>query len=754
MTTVVHMIGNAHLDPIWLWNWQAGVDEALATFRSAADLCDEYPEFIYTRGEAWLYQQVEKLDPALFARVVKLVERGQWHVTGGQFVQPDCNLPSAAGWRRQLQHGQKYFRERFGICPEVGYNVDSFGHPATLPDLYAELGYKAYVFCRPNARQQSLPGQTFRWRGPRGSELIAFRIHPTYVTRSHDLYGQIMLAVEAMNEGLGHTMCFYGVGNHGGGPTKENIEYILEHQFAFPGTELRFSTPQAFFEAVRGANHELPCFEGELQRTFPGCYSVMHDVKQSQRHGEGLLQLAERLIDAFGEEDTRQAQHARLDAAWDDLLFTQFHDILAGTSIPSAWPSVRAMQGRARIVGEELIAHVTRRWARMSLPMLNHQQLVAMNAGPHDWQGYIEAEPFLDFDAWGERWLSTIDGTPIPHQRIQPEATILLANRILFPATVPARGALQLLVRDGPNPEPETASDLRASETELANEQLRLELVPTGLGALCYRGKDVLENLGLHLREDGTDTWTFHNDSFNERVRERFSADAWVVEEHGPLRARARLEGHLGNSALRWTVSLYRGEPRIDMRLEVTFSERFTLLQLPITLRAVPERWTDGQVGGYVLRKPGPTEWPVQGWSRIELLGCAIALVTQDAYSLSLNGRLWQWTLLRSPIMAWGGGKPDVDVGHYHYTDQGEHRFDFTLLLGETLSDGVLDAVATSLTQPPVVFDRYEGMRRPPWGNDVPRRLWTGAEQRARADGRMMHLKDDDAKGVEEGEEG
>ncbi len=94
VSMLIHMIGNAHIDPVWLWPWQAGADEALATMASAADRCDEYPDFIFTRGEAWLYQQVEKIRPDLFARIRTLVERGQWHITGGQFIQPDLNLPT------------------------------------------------------------------------------------------------------------------------------------------------------------------------------------------------------------------------------------------------------------------------------------------------------------------------------------------------------------------------------------------------------------------------------------------------------------------------------------------------------------------------------------------------------------------------------------------------------------------------------------------------------------------------------------
>ena len=176
---IVHMIGNANIDPVWLWRWQAGVDEALATFRSAVDRCDEYPEFVFTRGESWVYEQVERLAPDLFERVREYVKSGQWHVTGGQYLQPDANLPTEAGWRRQILHGQRYFEDRFGVRPNIGYNVDTFGHPATVPDVLASLGHIAYLFHRPGASQMDLPSQTFRWRGSGEVRSWVSGSHPT-----------------------------------------------------------------------------------------------------------------------------------------------------------------------------------------------------------------------------------------------------------------------------------------------------------------------------------------------------------------------------------------------------------------------------------------------------------------------------------------------------------------------------------------------------------------------------------------------
>ena len=255
---------------------------------SAADRCDEYPDYVFTRGEAWVYRQAERLQPELFARIRRLVERGRWHVTGGQFLQPDLNLPTQEGLHRQIAHGQRYFRDRFGIAPNVGYNVDSFGHVASLPDILAEHGYSAYVFRRPEQHQvrcRPTPSAGAASAAPRSrpsaSSPATSRTSPTSSARSR-------IAVESVATALGHTMCFYGVGNHGGGPSKAMIEWILANP-TFDGHELVFSTPAAFFDAIAPHQDRLPVVTTELQHCFPGCYSVMHDIKSAQRHGEQLL---------------------------------------------------------------------------------------------------------------------------------------------------------------------------------------------------------------------------------------------------------------------------------------------------------------------------------------------------------------------------------------------------------------------------------------------------------------------------------
>ncbi len=156
--------------------------------------------------------------------------------------------------------------------------------------------------------------------------------------------------------------------------------------------------------AARRHDRTAACLPRLLQR------HARHQAARSAtaRH---LLAQAEEAARAFADDDAALADHlARLDDAWDDLLFTEFHDILTGTSIPSAWDSVRAMQGRARIAGEEVIYEATRRWSYRALPRVDEQQIVVINTGETPFAGYVEAEPYLDFDDWSDRWISDENG--------------------------------------------------------------------------------------------------------------------------------------------------------------------------------------------------------------------------------------------------------------------------------------------------------------------------------------------------------
>ncbi|MBW4840748.1 MAG: alpha-mannosidase, partial [Paenibacillaceae bacterium] len=103
----LHLLSNAHLDPVWQWEWDEGAAAAISTFRAAADFCEEYEGYIFNHNEAILYQWIEEYEPALFARIQTLVQQGKWHIMGGWYLQPDCNMPSGESFARQILLGRE-----------------------------------------------------------------------------------------------------------------------------------------------------------------------------------------------------------------------------------------------------------------------------------------------------------------------------------------------------------------------------------------------------------------------------------------------------------------------------------------------------------------------------------------------------------------------------------------------------------------------------------------------------------------------
>lgn len=95
---MLHAIGNAHIDPVWLWRWPEGLETVRATFRSALDRIKEYPDFIFTGSSAAFYAWLKEVDPDMFAEVRACVRAGRWEIVGGWWIQPDANIPGESRW--------------------------------------------------------------------------------------------------------------------------------------------------------------------------------------------------------------------------------------------------------------------------------------------------------------------------------------------------------------------------------------------------------------------------------------------------------------------------------------------------------------------------------------------------------------------------------------------------------------------------------------------------------------------------------
>src|ERR1039457_822709 len=60
-----HMIGNSHIDAVWLWTWPEGMAAVVSAFRSALERMKEDPEFTFTASSAQFYEWFPTTDPDL-----------------------------------------------------------------------------------------------------------------------------------------------------------------------------------------------------------------------------------------------------------------------------------------------------------------------------------------------------------------------------------------------------------------------------------------------------------------------------------------------------------------------------------------------------------------------------------------------------------------------------------------------------------------------------------------------------------------
>lgn len=343
--TKVHLIGNAHLDPVWLWRWPEGCSEVLSTFRSALDRLKEYPDYVFTCAGAQYYEWVEQLDPEMFEEIRARVQEGRWVLVGGWRIQPDCNLPSAESFARQALYSQRYYLEKFGRTARVGYNVDSFGHSAALPQLLRQSGLSAYVFMRPSLPDEKrfpFEARSFLWRGADGTCLPTYRVPEPYCSSPFERVVEKARAEAELAQGQ-PVMSFYGVGNHGGGPTKRNLDALSGLIASSAPGEYGYSSPDAFFEALDV--QALPVLEDELLHHASGCYSALSQIKRLNRMAEERLGAAEKyltLAQALG----YPMDFSPMARAWRVVCFHQFHDVLGGCILRDAYEdAVRALSG-------------------------------------------------------------------------------------------------------------------------------------------------------------------------------------------------------------------------------------------------------------------------------------------------------------------------------------------------------------------------------------------------------------------------
>ncbi|MBF8189318.1 alpha-mannosidase [Nonomuraea sp. K274] len=692
----LHMIGNAHLDPVWLWPWQEGYQEARATFWSAIHRMDEYPDFVFTCDQVVLLSWVEESDPELFARIREKVAEGRWVMAGGWWVEPDCNMPAGESFVRQGLYGQRYLKEKFGVTASVGMNVDPFGHNAMLPAILRGQGMDSYCFLRPGPHESELPGTMFWWEGPDGSRVLAYRIPFEYCSPPGEVAGQTEKALGQLDRSLGDLMIFYGVGNHGGGPTKANIESI--HRYDRMGTfgELTMSSPRRYFDEMAKRLGEqgladLPVWRDDLQHHAAGCYSSHSGIKAWQRRAQAAVLSAERWAAVAG-HDVR----ADLERAWKQVLFNQFHDVLPGSAIEPAYDDARDQLGEAVAISKRIITRAHNVIARdVRVPEeTGSQPVIVFN--PHPWPVTTRVEMQYGLAPAGVHVVDA-GGGDVPSQPTQSVATTDDKGRgaTVFQAELPPLGYRLYRLRPG-RPAPRE-SGLSASAHHIENDVLRLELDPaTGwLKSLLDKrtGVDLVAGAtGEHTQicEDPTDTWGHRVVSY-DWPGQAMTTTAVVLRENGPLRARIRVEREWGRSTMAEEFILGAGDDdAVEVRVTLDWRERAHLMKLRFPVAVESPAATYEIPFGHLERPIDGAEEPAQSW--VDLSGteggrpAGLAVVNNAKHGYDVAPRApgrspsIGITAVRSPVYAWHDPRLLDPDGYYSYQDQGVQRFTYLLV--------------------------------------------------------------------------
>ena len=715
-----HMIGNAHIDPVWTWCAPEGRAEVRATFASALQRLAEYPEFVFTQNQVVFLDWVADTDPALHAEIARHVATGRWQLAGGWWVEPDTNLPLGESLARQALHGQRYLARAFGVRTDIGLCQDSFGHPASLPQLLAGAGLTRYAFLRPGPHEQQLPAGPFRWVGPDGAAVTAFRIPNEYGTSRWDIAGHIDKSLGLLSAD-GDVAIFYGVGNHGGGPTRENLDTLRRlHDFTdLP--RLRPSTLGAFFAAHDDAT--LPEVTGDLHRHSVGCYSAHQDMKRWMRRAERSLLRAERWATVATGVAGLSYPRAELADAWKVTLFNQFHDTLAGTAIPAAYDDARDQLGYAATVADRATDRALQALAaRVELPFEPDTQChLAFNPHPADTSTTVEIA-YAHGEPGPLQVEDAVTGALLASQAV-PGATTMGGwdRRLLVRVDVHGLGYRALRLRPAPGGTGRAAPERSLRDDErpvLDNGLVRLELDrATGRPVLLSAagGPNVLGD-GAHAvaLADDSDTWGHRVRQFAGELREFTATGVPTVLEDGPVRRALRVVSTLGPNRLVEDYLLAAGDPFVEVRARLVWASPHTVAKLRFrtALSGPVARWEVGY--GSTARAADGSEEPLHSWVSVTGLvdgvpaGLGVAVDGLSAGDVDSRCAATDsvptgdigLTLARSPLYAWHDPAPAATDPELPHLDIGTHLFRVRLVPfppdpGRPASSVVTEAAAT-----------------------------------------------------------
>lgn len=658
-------VGQAHLDLAWLWPLKESRRKGGRTFANALRLLEQYPEYIFGASQAQLYQWIKEDYPQLYAEVKERVKQGRWEVQGSSWVEFDTNLISGESIIRQFMYGKRWFEEEFGFAPRCLWLPDCFGFSGNLPQYLHGCGVDWFMTQKLSWNESNtFPHHLFIWEGIDGTRIPAHQLPTNDYNFSNNPTGFLdtekRFAESEVSEAF---LNLFGIGDGGGGPTRNHLEYGLRQQNLEGVCKFRFASSTEFYNYLKQLDPQLlPVMYGELYLEFHrGTYTTQAEMKRNNRISEKKLAAAEYLAVLA----KAQPYPEMLREVWQDTLLLQFHDILPGSSITSVYEDAARISqaSHSRLDGfmaaaVETMLDKDKPVAEASWVVINPcaQELEEWCAFPADSQNGIpyddagERLPWYEYQdarmvrlrvpGWGCRQISFRKGDSMP-LAVQEDTSLTLENQFLK-VSLTTRGSISSMMCKG------TGRELLAEESNL-----------------------------LKLWEDEPNNWGAWDINHFYRTTEPQLPPAGKLITKQSIRVQGAFqrivqELKLGTSTLRQSVELRQDERFLRISHEVDWQETHRMLRTHFYADVLSGTAVYGIQGGFVQRSSKPQnaweearfEVPAQGYADLSQGDRGCALLCDTKFGYRIVDREMEITLLRSPADV----DPTADMHHHSYT--------------------------------------------------------------------------------------
>ena len=715
-TATFYLTGNAHIDAAWLWPWTETVDVVKRTFGTALQLMNEYPQYTYSQSAAAYNEWIADKYPEMNDEIKRRIKEGRWEVVGGMWVEPDLNMPDGESQVRQLLVGKRWFEKAYGVDVRVGWNPDSFGYNWQLPQIYKRSGVDYFVTQKMSWNDTNpLPFKLFWWESPDGSKVLTYFPH-NYVNRSLSpvRLSENLKTAREQSPGMTDMMDLYGIGDHGGGPTRA----ILDEGFHWAGPghvtpKYEFGTSIDYFTKIEkevapkspvwnyqsiakgytppapvAGEISIPTWDSELYLEYHrGVFTTQATHKANMRHAEEQTLNAEKWA-SLAWLDGRRYPGDELTEDWKKVLFNQFHDLAAGSGIGVIYKDaqkdydwVRWSTNEIKAGSQQLVAE------RIDTAAKGADQMPVVVFNPLGWTRSGDVEVHLELPVSEAKAYRLIGQ---PGDAAHTVATVVHRDattgevELKIPAQdVPALGYKVLWVDYAPG---SAAALPRGTETDggksfvLENANLRVTIdKTTGCITSLFDKRGNFETLApgscgneLQAFKDlpkKYDAWNIDPGTYDKAPTLLTMADS--VEAVGGTAVRVSRSWQ--SSKFVQTISLAADANQVDVDNRIDWHERHVLLKASFALAATSGMATYEIPYGSIERpttrnnswEQAQFEVPALRWADLGNGKQGFSLINQTKYGYDAVGNLLRLTLLRSPTSP----DPEADQGkqHFHY---------------------------------------------------------------------------------------